>query len=319
MKPIKKWKQATKWIVCTLGVLIIAFIGFTAYGFIVLNNAIDKTYEPVNRIPSNITVPNIVVPKSNAKEVKSYLILGLDCRPNTNDKGRTDTIMLAIVNDRSEEITLMSIPRDTYVEIAGKGYKDKINHAYQYGLETTIATVENFTEIPIDNYVLFTFDGFVKSIDAMGGVKVNVDKSIANNSIKDLGKDNKLIEGEMLLDGNQALYFSRFRYDAQGDYGRNDRQQQVLKAILDQNKSLFSTTKLNEILNIIGSDVRTDITSKEMLDLALQMLNYSSEDIKQVSYNAYSDRFGEQNLWYVVVPEEERVRVSNILKESLTK
>lgn len=319
MKPLKKWKLNSKWKIAIFTVVLIALIVMTLYEVSIFKNAFDRTYEPVNRIPSNVTEPSTVEPISKHYGVKTYLILGLDRRPNTDDKGRTDAIILAIVNDQSHEITLLSIPRDTYVEIAGKGYKDKINHAYQYGLETAIATVENFTEIQIDNYVLFTFDGFIKSIDAMGGVTVEVDKGIAYNSIMDLGIDNKLVEGEMLLDGEQALYFSRFRYDNQGDYGRNERQQQVLRAVLDQSKSLFSPAKLNEVLNILGDDVRTDLDPTNILDLAVQMSNYSSEDIKRISYNGNSDRFGEQNLWYVVVTEEERVRVSNILKESLVK
>lgn len=315
MNSKKTWKNSTKIILYLLIIIVLIVVVFTIYTYIEVNNTIKKTYEPINRIPS------IVVPaktdSEQEKTIRTYLILGIDRRPNTDDKGRTDVIMIATVNDHKKKITLTSIPRDSYVEIAGKGYKDKINHSYYYGVETTIATVENLTEIPIDNYVLFTFDSFVKTIDAIGGITVNVDNSIADYSVKELGEGKKLIEGEQLLSGKQALYFSRFRYDSKGDIGRNERQQQVIKGVLDQSKSFTTTSKIDEILEIIGDEIRTDLTFKDMVDLGLLMKNYSSEDFVKFTYNGHSERFGEQNFWYFLISEEERVRVSKLLKESL--
>lgn len=314
MKPIKEWKLSTKIIVSTFTIILFLLIGLSVFSYIEVRNAMDRTYEPVDRITSTVTLPEEDNDANYEEKPKTYLLLGIDQWPNSNDVGRTDVIMLATVNDSTKKITLTSIPRDTYVEIAGKGYKDKINHAYQHGLETTIATVENFTEVPIDNYVLFTFDSFVKSIDAIGGITVNVDKNIANYNF---GSSVDFVEGEQHLNGKEALVFSRFRYDINGDYGRNNRQQQVVKAILDQSKSFATASKISELLDIAGDEIRTDITFKEMVDLSLQVKGYSSEDIVKITYDGHSERFGEQNLWYNIITEEERVRVSNLLKESL--
>lgn len=311
MKDLRKWKK--QWLI-VISVVLFFLISVVIPCSVFIYTNIQKTYKPVKKIPSNITQIDKQQEDDNVSRVETYLILGIDS--STNDIGRTDTIIVAIINDFTKKITIVSIPRDTYVEIAGKNYKDKINHAYQYGLETTIATVENFTMVSIDNYVLFTLDGYVKAVDAIGGIKVDIDINVAKASEKDLSPENRLFEGEMLLDGEQALYFARFRSDSNGDYGRNDRQQKVLKAFLDQSKSFVSPIKIKELLEILGKDVCTDIAFKEMFDLALMLRNYTSEDIIKITYNGYSDRFGEQNLWYVIIPEEEQARVAAILKDS---
>ncbi|MFT9487185.1 MAG: LCP family protein [Tepidibacillus sp.] len=304
MKQLFKWRKKTKWIVGILSLIIIGFSSVLGYYVYQLNQTMDQIYEPVERVSTNIAKE-----KEKSSTTKTYLILGVDQRPG--DKGRTDGIILAIVNDHTKQITLTSIPRDTYVEIAGKDYKDKINHAYQYGIGTTIATVENFTGIPVDHYVMFNLDGFVKAIDAIGGIRVKVDGSIAKNA-------QLPGEGEHLLTGEQALFFSRFRYDSKGDYGRNDRQQEVLKAFLDQSKEVRSPKKINDLLEILGQDVRTDITKSEMYSLAKQLNNYSSQQVEQIKYKSTGKRFGPQNLWYGIITEEERERVSNELKKRLS-
>ena len=100
-------------------------------------------------------------------QTKTFLFLGLDRRAQTADIGRTDVILLAVVNGKKEQVTLLSLPRDTYVEIAGQGYKDKVNHSYQYGVATTIATVESFTGGRVVHYVEFDFAGVQKGGDAV--------------------------------------------------------------------------------------------------------------------------------------------------------
>lgn len=137
----KRW-----WLWGTLAILL-CFIAYgTVYAVGIFNSA-KTTYQP---IPDR--------PKSEKREVEvsiknydpiSILLLGVDQRPD--DPGRTDTIMVATINPEKENMILFSIPRDTYVDIAGRETYDKINHAYAFGgLEMTIETVENFLDIPID-------------------------------------------------------------------------------------------------------------------------------------------------------------------------
>ncbi|GGK34176.1 hypothetical protein GCM10010965_28890 [Caldalkalibacillus thermarum] len=320
MKRIREWKTSTKWLVGTVTALLLVVVSVLGYGGWKLYQASEQIYEPVERLPSEARPEGVQDHEDSELEtrdllVKSFLILGIDKREGTTDRGRTDAIILAILNEQDQKITMLSIPRDSYVEIAGKGYKDKINHAFQYGLPTTIATVENLTGIPVDHYILFNFNSFKKAVDAIGGIVIDVDESIARYAYRQFGSSVQFNPGEQRLSGEEALYFARFRYDAQGDFGRNDRQQQVIKAFLDQTKDVRSPAKIEQLLDIVGEDVRTDLTFKDMVTLAKVLNGFSSEDVEQVKYQTHSKRMGPQNLWYELISEEERQRVSNKLKE----
>ncbi len=268
----------------------------------------DKMYQPIKKETSNV--------KSSDKPeyVKTFLILGTDQRPG--DKGRTDGIILLIMNDKTKKMTMTSIPRDTYVEIAGTGKKNKINAAYPLrGIPATIATVENFTNIPIDNYIWFNMEGFKTAIDAIGGIRLNVDHRAAIGVQKQFGHTS-LPEGEnVLLTGDQALVFSRFRYDAKGDFGRNDRQQEVLRAFLDQSKDVRSPIKINGILDAFGSDVKMDIAKSDIYSLAMDLNDYSSNQVEQVKYKATTGTVDKVS--YVFISDEERSRVTDILKSKM--
>lgn len=327
MKSIKDRKARTKWIAGIVSCVGIILIAMLAYSVWMIYETANKTYDPVERMPSDIRPEpdNHRSMQDNGngdkqdenppKTVETLLILGSDSRGSV-DNGRTDAMILAILNEHTEKITLMSIPRDSYVEIAGQGKKDKINHAYRYGVETTIATVENLTGIPVDHYVLFGFTGFRKAVDILGGITVDVDESIARNSHRQFGDHIQFSPGRQLLNGREALYFSRFRYDADGDFGRNDRQQQVIKAFLDQSKEMRSPAKIKQILDVIGEDVRHDFPFNELVSMVLKMDEYSSQDVEQIKYQTQSKRMGPQNLWYELISEEEKTRVRELLREA---
>jgi LCP family protein required for cell wall assembly len=194
------------------------------------------------------------------------------------------------------------------VDIAGKGYQDKINHAYRYGIQTTIATVEKFSGILVDHYVLFNFDGFTKAIDTMGGLTLEVDSDVARELETSVGQHH--------LDGKQVLEYVRFRDDSAGDFGRNDRHQLVLKAVLEQSKEQRSLKEIQEILDTVGEDVRTDLTFSQMVSLASQWNDFSGEQLERIKYKAHTARFGPQNLSYVIIDEQERQRVMNLLRQA---
>lgn len=268
-------------------------------------------YKPVERI-------NTGVSNDENQESRAFLLLGIDRdSKKQNDVGRTDVIIIAIVNDKTKKITLTSIPRDTYVEIAGKGYKDKINAAYQYGIATTIATVENFANIYIDNYILTNYDGIYRAIKAIGGIRLYVDKDLSKFVQKEIPYLNYPDEGYHVLNADQALYFARFRHDSKGDFGRNDRQQQFIKAFIDQSTEIRSPLKIDKFLDAIGSGISTDLTKSDMISLAKQFKDYTSNNIESIHYKAIPARFGPQDLWYVLITDQERERVSGLLKERL--
>ncbi len=198
---------------------------------------------------------------TDGDDVKTILLLGCDKR--SNDSGRSDTIMVAFLHSKNMTVDLLSIPRDTYVQISGGG-KTKINHAYAYGgIPLARATVENYLGIEIDNYAEIDFQGFAAMVDALGGIEMDVEKDMYYPAE---GIDLK--EGFQKLDGDQALQYVRFRSDAMADIGRIGRQQKFMKTLADQLLSLSSVWKLPKLVSAISSNMETDITTQEMLALA---------------------------------------------------
>jgi LCP family protein required for cell wall assembly len=155
-----------------------------------------------------VTVEPPGVEEEDSKQV--ILVLGGDYRKG--EVGRTDTILLVFLDTKEKTVHILNIPRDTYVNIAGKGIKTKINHAFAYGgVDMAKETVENFLNIEIDHYVDTDFDGFVSLIDALGGVQVDVEKRMYYPA-----ENIDLQKGLQTLDGEQALAYVRYRSDGLG-------------------------------------------------------------------------------------------------------
>jgi len=322
---VKRRKRVRTWIGWIAAFVLLAGLGASLAAAWLAYHTASQIYQPVERLPSEPrrAMEKRQAPAGEAEEPRSapdagevpkdlrsrtYLLLGVDRNASDPDAGRTDVILLAVHNPAANRLTLLSIPRDTYVEIAGKGYRDKINHSYRHGVDTVIATVENFTGIQVDHYVLFNFDGFIKTIDAIGGLWLQVDEAAAG----ELG----IPAGRQFLDGRQALEFVRFRGDGTGDFGRNQRHQDVLSAVLEQTQHLRSPAKIKTVLDAIGQDVRTDLPFSRIITLASQAGSFQENEIVRIRYEATTARFGPQNLSYVLIREEERKRVSDELKKA---
>ncbi len=323
MKPFKQWKTSLKWVAGIFLLFLIGGIGSVSWTVWQVYQTASTMYHPVERLPSQPRQQAAPVPEKEgqtpaAKEpappqasdlgVQTFLFVGIDQDADSSDVGRADVIMLAVLNGSTKTLTLTSIPRDTYVEIAEKKYKDKINHSYRYGMEAVIATVENFTDMLVDHYVSFNFDGFKKTVDSIGGLTLDLDPGVA--------KELQLPVGQHHLNGSQALEYARFRGDAMGDFRRNARQQDVLKAALEQGRDVILPGKLQEILDTLGTDMRTDLTFAQMVALATQMSHFSKSQVEIIKYEAHSERFGPQNLSYVMIAEQERERVMKLLKQA---
>jgi len=311
LKSRKKKQRYKRWLFRGLITLFLLLIATGVYSFYQINKTIDKIYHPVDRVKSDVV-------DNKTADSKAYLLLGIDRdSTKTSDIGRTDVIMIAVVNDKTKKVTLTSIPRDMYVEIAGQGYKDKINAAYAHGVGTTIATVENLTNVHIDNYILTNYDGIYRAIKAMGGIRLYVDKDLSKFVQKEIPYLKYPDEGTHLLNADQALYYARFRHDINGDFGRNNRQQAFIKGFIDQSTELRSPLKISKFLDALGGGIETDLTKSEMISLAKQFKDYTSSNIESIHYKAISARFGPQDLWYVLITDQEKERVSNLLKERL--
>ena len=203
-------------------------------------------------------------------ELGYVLIMGVDRRDG--DVGRSDTLMLAAVDEEQGRATLLSIPRDTRVEVGTYGY-DKINHAYAFGgHEMTLAAVEKIVGVPVTHYVLIDTSAFERIVDAVGGVDINVEKRM---HYEDPWDDNgglviDLQPGEQHMTGAQAIQYVRYR-DGEGDIGRIARQQHFMRALLAQFLSPQVIPRLAAVVDEVKNAVETDLSTRQLLTLAKRM------------------------------------------------
>ncbi|WP_080843956.1 polyisoprenyl-teichoic acid--peptidoglycan teichoic acid transferase TagU [Cytobacillus gottheilii] len=306
MKDSRVKKKRPKWLKITGLIVVILLVAAGAYAFTVyqsLTNAVETMHQPVKhkteKRPQEITLEK--------QDPFSVLMLGVDEREG--DKGRSDTMIVLTVNPHTNTIKMLSIPRDTRTEIIGRGFDDKINHAYAFGNEEmAMATVENFLDIPLDYYIKVNMQGFKDIVDAVGGINVNSSLSFAQG-----GYD--FNEGSNALNGDEALAFVQMRkQDSKGDFGRQDRQRQVVQGVIKKGLSFNSLTNFSDIFEALGKNVRTNLTFDQMIDI---QRNYRSAagTIEQMSISGTGQTINK--IWYLIVPEEEQLRVQNELKEHL--
>lgn len=197
-------------------------------------------------------------PKTDSSSERiNILFLGADAR-SPQDQGFTDSINVLSIDKKTKELSLLSIPRDTRVQIAGKGV-DKINHAYAYGdINTTIDTVENFLNVRIDYYVLVDFTDFKELVDSLGGITMNVEPHISAVRPELHGKT-----GVSKLTGEEALIYVRFRQDSESEGGRMKRHREAIKAIIDEALNPSNILKAPTVFNQLRENVKTDIPPLE--------------------------------------------------------
>ena len=209
------------------------------------------------------------------------MVMGVDRR--SDDVGRSDTLMVVTVDTDAGKGEIMSLPRDTRVQIEKNGY-DKINHAYAYGgSKLTRKTVEDLLGVPMDYYVLVDLKAFERIIDALDGIDINVEKRMY---YEDPWDDNgglviDLYPGMQHLDGERAIQYVRYR-DGEGDIGRINRQQHFMQAVMDKVLSPQIITKLPKIIEEVYSAVETDMPVSEMLSMAKLLPKVKANGLESV-------------------------------------
>ncbi len=210
-----------------------------------------------------------------AKDKSTIMIMGVDARED--DVGRSDTLMIAAVDPKRNQASLLSVPRDTRVKIAGHGW-DKINAAYAYGSaksgilggeKLAQRTVEDFLGVNIDHYVVIDTHAFQKIIDAIGGIDIDVEKRMYYEDPwdDDGGLVIDLRPGKQHMDGKTAVTYVRYR-DEEGDIGRIKRQQKFMKACMDKVTSPAIIPKLPTVIKEVMSSVKTDLSFRQLLEFA---------------------------------------------------
>ncbi|BDQ45995.1 MULTISPECIES: LCP family protein [Enterococcus] len=284
-------------------VLFLAVVGMGAKLYWDVSKSMDKTYETVER--SKKSQVNL-----NNKEPFSVLLLGIDTGDDGRvEQGRSDTTIVATVNPRDKQTTLVSLARDTYVDIPGQGKQDKLNHAYAFGgASLAMDTVENYLNIPINHYVSINMAGLKELVNAVGGIEVNNNLTFSQN-----GYDFTI--GKISLDGEQALSYSRMRYeDPNGDYGRQERQRKVIEGIVQKVLSLNSVSNYQEILTAVSDNMKTDLSFDDMKKIAL---DYRSAFGKVKQDQLQGTGFMQDGVSYQRVDEQELTRVQQELKNQL--
>ncbi|WP_164668067.1 LCP family protein [Virgibacillus doumboii] len=302
-------KKKRKWPFWVAGIIlgILLLIGlYLVYIYDKVGDTVDTMHEPLARDDNPERQKEIDSIFSNTKSI-NILLLGVDERKN--DKGRSDTMILMSLNPQTNAMKMLSIPRDTYVDIPGRGM-DKINHAYAFGdAGLSVQTVEQNFNVPVHFYVKVNMEGFKQGVDALGGVTVTNDVEFSQGG-------EHFEKGEIHLNGEEALKYIRKRKGMDGgDLSRNQRQREVIKAAISEAASFSSITKVTNILEILGDNVTTNLQFEQMQTLFTDYRKTRNNiDTMEISG---SGEILDDGIWYYMVPDEEMNRVTTEIKNHM--
>lgn len=226
----------------------------------------------------------------------NILLLGIDdgdSEAAETEPKRTDAMLLASFDPETNQVAVLSIPRDTKVILPGHVDPEKINSAYTYGgVVMAKQTVANLLRVPIHYYVLANWQGFIDVVNLIGGVDIYVDKDMYyEDPYADLVIDIK--HGYQHMDGETAGKYVRFRKDELGDIGRVQRQQKFLKAAAEQMFSIQNVAQISNLLATLDKHVQTDLNTLTMLKAANSFKIFGEDKVKSgMLYGSFEDSSG---------------------------
>lgn len=302
MKRSDRKKTKRLWLKIPIIVVLLLVLGVGAYAFSVYNNAKntvnERMHDPVETIDTELTKE-----KLKATEPINVLLLGIDAEGD--QKGRSDAIMVMQLDPITDALTIVSIPRDTRTEIVGKGFEDKINHAYAFGgAEMSIATVENFLDIDIDYYVSINMDGLVELVDELGTITIS-------NEVAWTDSKYDFPEGIVEMDGQKTMAYVRMRKkDPMGDFGRTHRQRKVIEGIINEGASVGSVPKFSGMIDILGTNMSTNMDFDDMKKL---FSGYKDTRRNVSEYMITGSGQKIDGIYYLIVPDEEVQKAHELL------
>lgn len=266
---------------------IVIGVAFAALWMVRAHNAPT----PIDQIPES---ERAAVAMEREKSNVYLLLAGTDQR--ADEASRSDTIMYAALRPVDRKIEMVSIPRDSLVEIPGVG-EDKINASLAYGgVELLQETVENLVDNPVDHTVLINFESFADIIDAMGGIRINVEEDMY---LPEEGIDLKA--GEQKLDGHDALAFVRWRGDGTGDIGRMERQSEFMQALSEKMRHL-TPWRAAMTLWTVQREIDTDMSILDILKLGWDFIGMSG-DALEVQHFTYDTPYI-NGISYVILDDQ---------------
>ena len=310
MEQLKTFFNDNKRLIIILSVIIIG-IGIIAHFFLKMANSTNESFQHVDD-----GKPKDVQSEKDHKHVydkknMSVLLLGTD-KPSEGSKDvRTDAMILATYNSHSNSVKMVRIPRDMYIEY--KGYKGKINGAYQaLGISELKHLVEDYTGVPVTNYVTTDFSGLSNMVDSMDGVDIDSKIKIDDSNNDQVGKDIHVDKGQQTLNGKEALAYSRIRY-IDNDIERGKRQEQVVKAIANKLMSAKEIPHAQKNIETLSKYVNSDISPSTMMSYIPKASDKPKIDTIQFNWSA----FDYQKVSYVYLTDQERHEISNTLRKHL--
>ncbi|MBH0164065.1 LCP family protein [Fictibacillus sp. 7GRE50] len=295
---------------------VLSAAGYGGYLAFKVNDAANESFKALGREKSDKRLDEVKM----GEDPVNILMIGVESYKES--PGHSDAMILLSINPKTKETAMVSIPRDTRTYLPIVDRKDKLSHSYAYGKKgekelATIEAVEGLLDVPIDYYVKTNFNGFKEVVDELGGITVDVpfdfrEKGIVDDKVKTF----QFRQGEMDLNGPEALAYVQMRKkDPRGDFGRQERQQQAIKAIADKAMSISSIGKADNIIETLGDNAQTDITIKEMFGIRNFYKELANKDIKRLSLEGEDQTIN--GVYYYVPFDRSIIEVSNELKRIL--
>ncbi len=296
----KRNKRKLTTIAVVLGVVLVTAAAAGAWYYNNLSNRLAADETTAAEVAA-VLEPQTADVESGARPAY-ILLLGSDARPGQG-RSRSDSVVIARFDKKSKRVSLLSIPRDTRVAVPGHGYT-KLAHANAYGGPAlAITTVKNYTGLPIDHYVEMNFAGFARMVDALGGVRIDVDVTIDDKHGANTGGVSNVTyirKGEQVLNGAQALTYVRARHIAGGDGARMKHQQVFLKALATQALASGNRSHLPGVINAAADNIETDLKVPAILAIAKDFQGFKGDSIK--TYNA-KGKGGKIGGVYYIIPD----------------
>ncbi len=330
----KKSKKKIKIIISVILFFLIVGGGYTWFLVNKASSAVRNAAHDLARGDKSDLRDKVVKPITNNVSV---LVMGVD---ESDVRGkeygeaiRTDALLLATFNKDSKTVKLLSIPRDTYTYIPVEKKKDKITHAHAYGStkngkdggpQASIDAVEKLLNVPVDYFVKFNFKSFMKIVDDLGGIEVDVPVEFTEQDSNDNADAIHLKKGVQKLNSEEALALARTRH-IDSDAMRGQRQQLVIEAILKKLTSVGSVTKVGNIIDDINGQFVTNLTFDDMLsfykygsDSEIEKLQIQGDDCyMEKGDDTCSKSAGGGRTYYYNPDKKELAKVTNDLRAHL--
>lgn len=290
-----------KIILILLFVSVVLVGGITGWAVYSANKINTKVYEKLNPSDEQYDLDYDQL----KQEPFNVLLLGVDTGEfGRTDSGRSDSMIVAHINLKKKEYTLMGVERDLLVDIADQGMQDKLNAAYAYGgASCSVKTVEKMLDIQIPYFVSIDMGDFQKILKEVGAVQVENEFEFSSDGF-DFPK------GKLTLSPEEALSWARMRYeDPRGDYGRQMRQQLLLKGVLENMAQLNQVTKWNAFIDILTDNIKTNLPITNLVLHAKKLMKEPTIIHDQV----IGEELIQNGISYQTVSTEEIARVHDVL------